>query len=438
LSRKLVVDTGPLARVEGEGSLRIEHDGAEVLSVQLKIFEPPRFFEGFLKGRKVEDIVDIVPRICGICPVAYQVSALNALESLFGVEVDEQVRRLRRILYLGEWIESHSLHIYMLAAPDFLRVPDVAAIAAIDPNMVKDALALKRLGNGLMTVVGGREIHPVSMRIGGLHRAPKRESLAEMLPEIDRLRETMERMVHFVFSFEKPSLKRDPILVSLRNPNRYAIDGGDVVTSRGLRFSPSSFEDNFVEAEVGYSNALQSHLKDGTPYEVGPQARFNLNFEQLNPVAKGMAKEMGLVPPVTDPFQNICMRAIEAVHALEEVREEIEAYVRPSRPYASYQYKAGTCYGVSEAPRGLLYHSYVVNARGQVERAKIVPPTAQNLARIEEDVWLLAPQIMEAEQKEARRLSEMAVRNYDPCISCATHFLNLEITDLGKRAKDRN
>jgi len=438
LSRKLVVDTGPLARVEGEGSLRIEHDGADVRSVQLKIFEPARFFEGFLKGRRVEDIVDIVPRICGICPVAYQVSALNALESLFGVEVDEQVRRLRRILYLGEWIESHSLHIYLLAAPDFLRVPDVAAIAAIAPNMVKDALALKRLGNGLLTVIGGREIHPVSMRIGGLYKAPKRESLAEMLPEIDRLRETMERMVSFVFSFEKPSLKRDPVLVSLRNPNRYAIDGGDVVTSRGLRFPPSSFEDNLVETEVGYSNALQSHLKDGTPYEVGPQARFNLNFEQLNPVAKGMAKEMGLVPPVTDPFQTICMRVIEAVHALEEVREEIEAYVRPSRPYASYQYKTGTCYGVSEAPRGLLYHSYVVNARGQVERAKIVPPTAQNLARIEEDVRLLAPQIIGAEEKEAKRLSEMAVRNYDPCISCATHFLNLEITDFGKITKDRD
>jgi sulfhydrogenase subunit alpha len=199
-----------------------------------------------------------------------------------------------------------------------------------------------------------------------------------------------------------------------------------------LRFPPSQFEENFVETEVKYSNALQSHLKDGTPYEVGPQARFNLNFEQLNPVAKEMAKEMGFVPPVTDPFQNISMRAIEAMHALEEVRTEIEAYIRPVHPFVSYQYKAGTCYGVSEAPRGILYHSYVVNARGQVERAKIVPPTAQNLARIEEDIRLLAPRIMKAKEKEATRLSEMAVRNYDPCISCATHFLKLEVTDVGK------
>jgi coenzyme F420-reducing hydrogenase alpha subunit len=437
LARKTVVDTGPLARVEGEGSLLIQRNGAEACTVQLKIFEPPRFFEGFLRGRKVEDVVDIVPRICGICPVAYQVSALNALESLFGVEPDDQVRRLRRILYLSEWIESHSLHIYLLAAPDFLRVPDVLGIAGIDPGMVKDALALKRLGNGLMTVVGGREVHPVSLRIGGIHRAPKRESLVGVLPEVDRLRDAIDRMVRFVFSLKKPSLKRSPVLASLRNPDRYAIDGGEIVTSTGLSFPASQFEENFVESEVGYSNALRSHLRDGTPYEVRPQARFNLNFRQLNPAAKEMAKEMGLVPPVTDPFQNICIRAIESMHALEEVRLEIEAYDRPVHPYVPYQYKAGTCYGVSEAPRGILYHSYVVNARGQIERAKLVPPTAQNLARIEQDVRLLSPRIMKAGGSEARRLSEMAVRNYDPCISCATHFLKVEISDLGKR-KGRN
>jgi coenzyme F420-reducing hydrogenase alpha subunit len=248
----------------------------------------------------------------------------------------------------------------------------------------------------------------------------------------------MKRMVRFVSSLEKPSLQRDRVLVSLKNPERYAIDGGDIATSRGSRFPPSAFEDNFIESEVEYSNALQSRLRDGTPYEVGPQARFNLNFEQLNPVAIGMAKEMGLLPPVTDPFQNITIRAIETVHALEEVRTEIEAYARPSRPFVSYQYRAGTCFGVSEAPRGTLYHSYVVNARGLVERAKIVPPTAQNLARIEEDVRLLAPRIVNSERREATRISEMAVRNYDPCISCATHFLKLEVRDLRKGSKRRN
>jgi coenzyme F420-reducing hydrogenase alpha subunit len=438
LNRELVLDTGPLARVEGEGSLLIEREGNTVRSVQLKIYEPPRFFEGFLKGRKAEEVIDIVPRICGICPVAYQVSALNALESLFEAEVDEEVLRLRRILYLGEWIESHSLHIYMLAAPDYLRVPDVAAIAGIEPNMVRDALALKRLGNGLMAAIGGREIHPVSLRIGGVHKAPRKELLSNMLPEIDRLRETIKRMVRFVFSLEKPSLQRDRVLASLTSPDRYAIDGGEIITSRGSRFPPSAFEENFVESEVRYSNALQSHLKDGTPYEVGPQARFNLNFEQLNPVAKEMAKEMGLVPPVTDPFQNIGIRAIETIHALEEVRTEIEVYMRPPHPYVSYQYRAGTCFGVSEAPRGMLYHSYVVNAGGQVERAKIVPPTAQNLARIEADVRLLAPRIMNAERNEATRISEMAVRNYDPCISCATHFLKLKVRDVRKRSRRRN
>jgi len=427
MARQVIVDTGPLARVEGEGSLSITSDGTRAPEVRLNIFEPPRFFEGFLRGRRVEEVPDIVSRICGICPVAYQISSLNAFEGLFAVEVDEQVKRLRRVLYYGEWIESHALHVYMLAAPDFLRAPDVVTLAQKDPKLVKEALALKRLGNEIMSAIGGREIHPVSLRLGGMYKAPPKRGLTELVPELERLRNSVEKMVGFVSSLDKPLLERESTLVSLHDPQRYAIDGGEVISNRGLRISPSAFEENFEEHQVPYSNALHSRTKDGGSYLVGPMARFNLNFEQLNSVAKGMAKDLGLVPPLNDPFQSIVVRALEIVHSLEEVAAEIREYAEPARSSVPYKVKQGACYGVSEAPRGILYHSYVVNSRGQVERAKIVPPTAQNQARIEDDVRLLAPTIMKSDAREARRLSEMTVRNYDPCISCATHFLKLDI-----------
>ena len=427
MARRIVVDTGPMARVEGEGSLSIVETDTGEPEVKLNIFEPPRFFEAFLRGRRAEEVPDIVARICGICPVAYQVSSLNALEGLFGAEVDEQVRRLRRILYYGEWIESHTLHIFMLAAPDFARVPDAIAMAKRDPVLVREALTLKKLGNSLMSAVGGREIHPVSLKIGGIYRAPSKEALASLLPELDRLRGSVQKMVDFVSSLERPSLERESTLVCLRDPAHYAIDRGDIVSNRGLRLQPSAFEENFEEYQVEYSNALHSRTKGGGSYMVGPLARFTLNYEQLNPAAKALAKEVGLKPPLKDPFESILVRALETVHALEETAREVKEYEEPVRPSVPYKAKAGTCYGVSEAPRGILYHSYTVNGRGQIERAKIIPPTAQNQARMEDDVRLLAPRIMKSRADEARRLSEMAIRNYDPCISCATHFLRLDI-----------
>ncbi|HUH82599.1 MAG TPA: Ni/Fe hydrogenase subunit alpha [Nitrososphaerales archaeon] len=427
MARRVMVDTGPLARVEGEGSLSIVGKKTGSPEVKLNIFEPPRFFEAFLRGRRAEEVPDLVSRICGICPVAYQISSLNAFEGLFGVEVDEQVRRLRRILYYGEWIESHALHVFMLAAPDFAGAPDAMAMAKNDPGLVKEALTLKKMGNNLVSAVGGREIHPVSLKIGGIYRAPSKEALSSLLPELERLRVSVRKMVAFISSFQRPSLERDATLVCLHDPARYAIDGGEIVSNQGLRLPPSAFEDNFEEYQVDYSSALHSRTKGGGSYMVGPLARFSLNFEQLNPVARGLAGDLGLKPPLNDPFQGILVRALEIVHALEETAREVSEYARPTRPSAPYLAKAGTCFGVSEAPRGLLYHTYTVNARGLIERAKIVPPTAQNQARMEDDVRLLVPRIMESDADEARKLGEMAIRNYDPCISCATHFLRLDV-----------
>jgi coenzyme F420-reducing hydrogenase alpha subunit len=267
----------------------------------------------------------------------------------------------------------------------------------------------------------------VSLKIGGIYRAPSRAALRSLVPELDRLRGSVQKMVGFVSSLERPSLDRESTLVCLHDPARYAIDGGEIVSNQGVRLRPSAFEENFEEYQVDYSNALHSRMRGGGSYMVGPLARFSLNFEQLNPVARATARDMGLKPPLKDPFQSMLVRAVEVVHALEESSREIGEYEEPARPSVPYKAKAGVCYGVSEAPRGILYHSYAVNGRGQIERARIVPPTSQNQARMEDDVRLLVPRIMESDAEEARRLSEMAIRNYDPCISCATHFLKLDL-----------
>jgi len=427
MNRRIVVDTGPLARVEGEGSLTIEAEGEKVLAVRLNIFEPPRYYEAFLKGRKVEEVVDMVSRICGICPVAYQVSALNALEALFGVDVDEEVRRVRRLLYLGEWIESHALHIFMLATPDYLKVPDVSAIAKNSADLVRNALVVKKLGNRMMATIGGREVHPVSLKLGGIHKAPSKESLQELSLKLQSSLGFAKETVKLAASFEKPALERDVAFVCLKDPARYAIDEGDIVSNRGLHIPPSGFEDNFAEHQADYSSALRSLTKSGDSYMVGPLARTNLNYSRLHPTALASAEEVGFRPPVTNPFESIVARAIELVHTIEEIMVEVKEYAKPVHPSAKYEYGAGRAFGVSEAPRGILYHRYDVDSKGNITGAKIVPPTAQNLIRIEEDVRQLAPVILAAPPEEARRLSEMAVRNYDPCISCATHFLKLQI-----------
>jgi coenzyme F420-reducing hydrogenase alpha subunit len=315
----------------------------------------------------------------------------------------------------------------MLATPDFLRVPDVAAIARSSAELVRNALVLKGLGNRMMATIGGREVHPVSLKLGGIYRAPSKESLVELSSSLQGCIKFARETVELAASFEKPTLERDVTFVCLKDPDRYAVAGGDIVSNRGLHITPAGFEGSFTEHQVEYSNALRLLTKSGEPYMVGPLARTNLNFSQLHPTALASAEKVGFRPPVTNPFESIVARAIELVHAIEEIAAEVREYTRPVHPSSRYDYREGRGFGVSEAPRGVLYHRYDVNGEGRIAGAKITPPTSQNLIRVEEDVRQLAPAILSATPDEARRLGEMAVRNYDPCISCATHFLTLRI-----------
>ncbi|TDV44134.1 Ni/Fe hydrogenase subunit alpha [Actinophytocola oryzae] len=424
-SRRLGVKA--LTRVEGEGGLHVSvHDG-QVTGVQLRIYEPPRFFEAFLRGRGHTEPPDITARICGICPVAYQMSACRAIEDACGVRVGGQLAELRRLLYCGEWIESHALHMYLLHAPDFLGLPDAIALARRDRATVERGLALKKAGNAVMDLVGGRSIHPVNVRLGGFYRLPTPRELATLTEPLRRALDDAVATARWATTFEFPDMTVDHEFLSLHDPGRYPIDTGTLVSSGGLAFSPAEYLAHVEEHQVPHSTALHATLDDRT-FLVGPLARYTLNHRWLSPVAREVAGEIGLGPRCRNPFRGILVRAVETVHAIDEALRIIAAYDPPSAACVDVPPRAGVGHGVTEAPRGLLYHRYRLTEDGTIADATIVAPTAQNQPAIEEDLHHVVQAALNLDDHALAHLCERAIRNYDPCISCSAHFLDLTVS----------
>jgi sulfhydrogenase subunit alpha len=422
-----------LARVEGEGALYIRTKDGIVDDIELNIYEPPRFFEGFLLGRYYQEVPDITARICGICPVAYQMSAAQALERAYGVEITKEVRDLRRLLYCAEYIESHALHVYMLQAPDLLGKASVIELAEIAPDVVRRALRLKKIGNDLLRAIGGRSVHPVNTKVGGFYRWPDLVDIKGLLDDMKWALDASLETVRWAGGLNFPDFEMDYEFVALTRPDEYAIYDGDILSSTGRVVTPDKFETVYLESHVAHSTALHSHTVDGNPYFVGPLARLNLNFEVLRPIAAGVAAEIGFQVPVYNPYKGLIARSIELVEVCDVAVELIEAYNPQGPCYAEVVLKEGEGCGVSEAPRGILYHRYKVGADGLIQFARITPPTAQNYPRIEADLWALAPQVISRPHEEASLACEHLIRSYDPCISCSTHFLTLHINELDSR-----
>jgi coenzyme F420-reducing hydrogenase alpha subunit len=417
-----------LARVEGEGGLEIVTSGGRVTEARLDIYEPPRFFEGLLRGRAYTEPPDITARICGICPVAYQMSACAAIEDACRVTVPDSIRALRRLLYCGEWIESHALHVYMLHAPDFLGYESGIHMARDHPGIVERGLRLKRAGNRLMEVVGGRSVHPVNVRVGGFYRAPDRRDLLGLAAELEWARQAALDTVSWVAGFSFPDYERDYEFVSLRDPAGYPVMGRRIVSSRGLDIGASDYDDHFTEFQVPHSTALHSVLDGNRTYLVGPLARYSLSSAHLPDVAASAARAAGLGATCANPFRSIIVRAVELVYACDEALRLIEGYQPPDPPSAGVPAAEATGYGSTQAPRGMLYHRYRITAGGVIADAKIVPPTSQNQRAIEADLRDFAQARLDLPTDRLTWECEQAVRSYDPCISCATHFLDLRVS----------
>ena len=420
------LSVGTLTRVEGEGALHVTLKDGALESVQLNIYEPPRFFEAFLRGRAHTEPPDLTARVCGICPVAYQISSCNAIEDACGVEVDEELVALRRLLYCGEWINSHVLHIYLLHAPDFLGYSDIIGMARDDADAVERGLSLKKAGNQLMEFVGGRAIHPINVRLGGFYSVPTRSDFRPITEQLRRALDNALATVEWVSGFDFPDLELDHEFLALTASGRYPIENGAIARSAGPSFPVADFTDHVAESQVPHSTALHSTL-DGGCYLAGPIARFSLNSSALSPIAAQAAARAGLSAECRNPFRSIVVRAVEVVYAIEEALRIIDEYQRPARPFVDVPARAGVGHGVSEAPRGLLYHRYRIGEDGLVSAATLIPPTSQNQAAIEADLARLISDNLSLDDAALTALCEQLIRSYDPCISCSAHFLRLTV-----------
>jgi len=428
--KKISIRVPVLARVEGEGALELDIENNQISHLKLKIFEPPRLFEKFLEGRHYTEVPDIVARICGICPVAYQMSAVHAFEKLFDVDPGPWVHAMRRLFYCGEWIESHALHIHLLAAPDFLGYESAVAMAKDFPEEVKRGVTIQNLGNEILRFLGGRSVHPVGAKVGGFFHAPDEQQAEALLEKLKNALPMVEKLLPWLSSLSLPDSNQQFTSVALRHPADYPFNEGRIDSSDGHNISAETYSQHFSEHQEAHSTALFS-LLDGKPYLVGPLARLNLNFDRLPKHIEVAVLAAGFKFPSTNMYHSIVARAVEILFAFHEAIRLLENYTRPESPSVNVTPKAGIAYGCTEAPRGILWHRYEVDENGIIQKVTIVPPTSQNQARIEEDLKQSIMDFGLDQPEEKLRLhAEQVVRNYDPCISCATHFLDLRVNRL--------
>jgi coenzyme F420-reducing hydrogenase alpha subunit len=425
-----IIKVDALARVEGEGALYVRIKDDVVKDVKFRIFEPPRFFEALLRGRMFWDAPDVTSRICGICPIAYSMGACHAMEMALGVEVPPgPLQTLRRLLYCGEWIQSHVLHTYLLHAPDFLGYEDAIEISKHHPGVVEKALRLKKLGNEILEIVGGRAVHPVNTKVGGFWKAPRKSAVRHLIEPLKQAIDDSIDTIRLFSTFTFPDYEDDYTFVAMSHPDEYAIEKGRIINNRGLNIGIPEFEEYFDEEHVQHSNALHGVMKGehGPAYMVGPMARYALNYQQLTPLCKEMATEVGLGPVERNPFKSLIVRAIETLYACQEAVRLADLYEEPDLSAIEIIPRGGRGYGCTEAPRGLCYHRYDLDSEGRILTARIVPPTAQNQKIMEVDLWGVVQKNLNLPDEKLKWRCEQAIRNYDPCISCATHFLKLTI-----------
>ncbi|KAA5547077.1 Ni/Fe hydrogenase subunit alpha [Roseiconus nitratireducens] len=426
MSSERIITVRALTRVEGEGALHVRLDGDEVEDVRLSIYEAPRFFEAFLRERSIEDVPDLTARICGICPVAYQMSSVHALEAALGITITPTIRRLRRLMYCGEWIESHSLHVFLLHAADFFGCASGIELARQFPQQVNDGLQIKQAGNALLEVLGGRAIHPVNVRIGGFHRLPAAGELTALLPKLREARSAAIAAADWIAEFEFPACEFECEWVALTHPDEYPMNAGLIGSTRFPAIEVDEFEDHFEETQVHHSTALHATRRERqTPYLLGPLSRLNLNRDRLRKPAREIAQRLLPQRVIHNRFLSIAARLVEIVHCLDEAIESIQDYRAEGEASCRYAARSGRGCAATEAPRGTLYHAYEISDDGRVRRAKIVPPTSQNQRQIETDLAHFLPAVLDQPDDQIALSCEKLIRSYDPCISCSTHFLKL-------------
>jgi len=418
---KKTIDINYLARVEGRGALNISilKDG-EIEDLKFRIYEPPRFFEAFLIGRKFDEIMELTSRICGICPVAHQITALRAIENALNVEISQQTKDLRKLLAISGHIQSNTLSMYFLSLPDLLGYESIIAMAGDHSDVVKRALRIKKLGNDITDLIGGRAVHPVTAVVGGFTQISNKKKFQNVQKRLKEVKKDAFDTVELFSKVEIPIFERNCEHMAIGDPHEYAINHGRLKSTAGLDIDEEEYRDYISEDQVPYSTALHSHVNDRNSFMCGPLPRVNLNFNQLSPDAMEAANQMGIKFPNFNPFVSHLARAIELVHDIDESIDLINRLTFKDEN-KNIELNAGLGCAITEAPRGFLYHSYELDKNGIVRGADIVPPTAHNAKNIEKDLREFIPNLLDLSIDEIALKGEMLIRAYDPCISCSSH-----------------
>lgn len=422
------IDVHHVTRVEGHGNIVVDAENGEIRECRFEVVEAPRFFEAMVRGRPFDEVSRITSRICGICAVGHATTALRAVERAMDVELSEQTKLLRRLNFHGEMLDSHVLHTYYLAAPDFFGVGSVFPLISTHKPIVERALRLKKLAGDLCAAIAGRHTHPIAMTVGGFTHLPKERELRELQQRLIAAREDIDETVALFSTLEWPDFQRETEYIALHKDEEYAFIDGVIVTTDGFTYPIEDYRRVTNEECVPFSTAKWTH-HNRESYMVGALARFNNNFAQLHPRAKEAAAKLGLKPLVTNPYLNTAAQVVEIVHCVEDAIEIIDTLltrgIQPEQPPAVKPH-AGEGVGACDVPRGTLFHNYVFDDDGLCVEANCIIPTSQNMANLNADMKALVPQILDRPRDEIRLLLEMLVRAYDPCISCSTHFLTVE------------
>ncbi|MFH1101225.1 MAG: Ni/Fe hydrogenase subunit alpha [Methanobacteriota archaeon] len=416
-----LINVDYIARVEGQGALtiKITKDG-KVEHLRFKIFEPPRFFESFLVGRRYDEVMELASRICGICPVAHQITALRAVENALGIEPSQQTRDLRKLTAISAHIQSNVLSMYFLSLPDFMGYESIIPMVKDHRDIVQRGLMLKKLGNDITDLIGGRAVHPVTMVVDGFTSLPSKNKLQGIRKRLVEAKKDAYQTVDLFSKLEIPDFTRKCEHVAISDPNKYAINEGRFTSTEGLDIDEMNYREHIFEKQKTYSTALHSFMKSRDSFMVGPLPRVNINFKQLSDDAQDAAKQSGIKFPNFNPFVSHLARAIELIHDIDESIQIIDT-VPLKEERRGITCKSGFGAAITEAPRGSLYHSYTLDNRGIVKKADIVPPTAHNAYNIEKDMHELVHTLHDASIDEITFKCEMLVRAYDPCISCSAH-----------------
>jgi len=422
MAKKINLDH--ITKIEGHAKLHIKIDKGEIKKVDLKIFEGSRYFEGILKDKKYNDVNHIASRICGICSPVHGYTAVKATEKAMGIQVSQQTKTLRELLNIGGTIQSHVLHLYFLTLPDYTGFPNAVQMAQKHPEKVKTALKIKQTANDIVRVIGGRDIHPFTLTPGGFVRIPKTEEFKSLLKSTKASLADAEKTAHLFCGLEYPDFTRETKHYALKAKKGCFWCPEDKITCTGGKecIAVTDYEQYFKEFFKQGSTAEFAKTKEGS-YMVGAWSRILNNYDQLSKESKELTR--CILPRKFNPFMNNAAQAVEIYEGLKKIIELIEGNeFKPEKP-VEIKPKAGTGIGANEAPRGIVFHKYKYDKNGFTNFVNITTPTTQNLQNLEEDIKNFLPSLLDKPKQEIQLEIEKLIRAYDPCISCAAHFLEI-------------